>query len=163
MNRDILCVCYSRTGCTRRAMQEIALALDCELVDVYDNVRRTGFFGWLRCGIDAMRKRTHSINRITPARALSEYRLVILGTPVWAGRCASVMRAFLKRRGLEIQNAAYVITHRSEETYRDVFRQMDLYVSHEHVASVSLQLASTGYHFWRNQFVKNCADFVTEP
>ena len=59
MNDKILCICYSRTGNTRQAMTEIAGALDCELVEVYDKVRRDGAIGWLRCGLDAMRKRTH--------------------------------------------------------------------------------------------------------
>ena len=89
-----------------------------------------------------------------------EYRLVILATPVWAGRCSSVMRGFLKRRGYEIQNAALLLTHRSEEQYREVFDQMDGYLLRPHVASASLCPGSTSYHFWRDRFIKNCLDFT---
>lgn len=158
MNDNILCVCYSRTGKTRRVMEEISAALDCELCEVHDHVRRKGAFGALRCGLDAMRKRTHSINRLTTKRPLSDYELVILGTPVWAGRCSSVMRALLKRRGYEMKNVAYVITHRSEEPYRAVFDQMDQYLLAPHVDDVTLQPGSAGYIFWRDQFLKSVAD-----
>ena len=141
-------------------MREIACALDCELVEVHDRVRRSGALGWLRCGMDAMRKKTRAISRIETKRPLWEYRLVILGTPIWAGRCSSVIRGLLKRRGYEMADVAYVITHGSEEQYREVFDQMDLYLQKPHVADVSLRPGSTGYVFWRDQFLKACADFA---
>ena len=93
-------------------------------------------------------------------RQLWEYKLVILGTPVWAGRCSSVIRALLKRRGFEMADVAYVITHGSEEPYREVFDQMDLYLQKPRIAEVSLRPGSTGYVFWRDQFLKACADFA---
>ncbi|MBQ9647283.1 MAG: hypothetical protein IJV43_02845 [Oscillospiraceae bacterium] len=160
MNNDILCVYYSRTGKTEQTMKEIAEALDCELAEVHDRVKRGGAAGWLRCGLDAMRKKTRAISHIKTQRQLWEYKLVILGTPVWAGRCSSVIRGFLKRRGYEMENVAYVITHGSEEPYREVFDQMDLYLQKPHVADVSLRTGSTGYVFWRDQFLKACADFA---
>lgn len=160
MNDKILCICYSRTGYTRQAMTEIAEALDCELVEVYDKVKRDGAIGWLRCGLDAMRKRTRPTVRLKTKRALSDYELVILGTPIWAGRCSSVIRGFLKRHGYEMRHVGYVITHKSEDLYKDVYRQMDLYLQGTHVADVSLRPGSAGYHFWRDQFIKTCSDFV---
>ena len=160
MNRDIVCIYYSRSGRTERVMREIAQALDCECVLVRDRVRRYGAIGWLRCGLDAMRKRTRAISRLRMRRELWEYKLVILGTPVWAGRCSSVIRGLLKRRGYEMQNVAYVLTHSSDEPYRAVFDQMDQYLKHPHVADVSLRPGSTGYVFWRDQFLKACADFT---
>ena len=162
MNRDILCLYYSRTGKTRQAMTEIAEALDCELVEIRDRVERSGAIGWLRCGLDAMRKRTRALEPIATEQKLSSYRLVVIGTPVWAGRCSSVIRGFLKRRGLELRDVAYVITHGSDEPYRDVFRQMDLYVERPHVAEVSLRLDSAGFHFWKDQFIQSVSEFVAE-
>ncbi len=160
MNDDILCIYYSRTGRTERTMREIAHALDCEIVEVRDHVRRAGALGAVRCGLDAMRRRTHAIVRVETKRPLWEYKLVILGTPVWAGRCASVMRALLKRRGYEMPDVAYVLTHKSEEPYRAVFDQMDRYLLKPHAADVSLRPGSTGYVFWRDQFLKTCADLA---
>ena len=51
---DILCIYYSRTGNTKKAMEEIAAALDAELAELRDNADRSGWRGWLRCGLDAM-------------------------------------------------------------------------------------------------------------
>ena len=158
MNNDILCICYSRTGRTRQTMAEIAAALDCELLELHDHAHRTGAMGWLRCGLDAMRKKTIAVNRIETPQPLWKYKLVILGTPVWAGRCSSVMRGFLKRRGFELRNVAYVITHKSEQPYRRVFEQMDMYLLAPHVDDVTLQPGSPGYIFWRDQFLKSIAD-----
>ena len=160
MNYRIVCIYYSRTGNTKQAMTEIAEALDCELVEVRDKVNRSGAIGWLRCGLDAMRKKTRPMIRIDTRRPLSDYELVILGTPIWAGRCSSVIRGLLKRRGFEMANVAYVITHKSEKLYKDVYRQMDQYLQTPHVADVSLRMGDAGYHFWRDQFIKACGDFV---
>lgn len=162
MNSRILCIYYSRTGNTKQAMSEIAEALDCELLEVYDKANRSGVIGWLRCGLDAMRKKTRPMTRLDTNRPLGDYQLVILGTPIWAGRCSSVIRGLLKRRGFEMTNVAYVITHKSEKLYKDVYRQMDKYVQTPHVADVSLRLGDAGYHFWRDQFIKTCGDFVAD-
>ena len=142
MNKDILCLYYSRTGHTKFAMEEIAAALDCECVEMRDRVDRDGAIGWLRCGLDAMRRRTRAMEPFDTRRALQDYRLVILGTPIWAGRCSSIARGFLKRRGLEVQNIAYV-------------------VDHPHVADVSLRIGSAGYHFWRDEFIRNVTNYMT--
>ena len=160
MNYDVICLYYSRTGKTERVAHEIAAALDCDVVEIQDRAKRDGALGALRCGLDAMRKKTRRLRRFVTRGQVWEYKLVILATPVWAGRCSSVMRGFLKRRGLEIENVAYVITHSSDEPYRAVFDQMDLYVNQPRVAEVSLRPGSAGYIFWRDQFLKNCADFL---
>lgn len=162
MNKNILCVYYSRTGNTKQAMEEIAEALDCEVVGIHDRVDRSGFIGWLRCGFDAMRKRTRGVEKVETARNLGDYKLVIVGTPVWAGRCSSVMRSFLKRRAYELQDVAYVITRASEEPYKSVYGQMDSFIGRDHVAEVSLCLKSQGYHFWRDAFIKTVADLYGE-
>ena len=126
MNDNILCLYYSRTGNTKKAMEEVAEALDCECLEIRDKVDRSGTMGYLRCCFDAMHKRTSAVSR---------------------PKC---------------QKPAYLITHKSEQDYKDVFRQMDLYLQTPHVAEVSLCPDSAGYHFWRDQFVKACSDFIAE-
>ena len=73
--RDILCMYYSRTGATRQAMTEIAQALDAELVELTDGVDRQGARGYLRSGMDAMRRATLPLAPYETERPLSEYRL----------------------------------------------------------------------------------------
>ena len=160
--RDILCMYYSRTGHTKKAVEEIAAALDAEVVELQDGIDRSGWKGWLRCGRDAVRRATRPVAPFETARPLGEYRLVILGTPVWAGRCSSVMRAFLKDHGAELKSAAYVITRSSASRHREVYRQMDQYVPAGHRAAVSLRSGDVGWAFWQGEFLRQVQAFLGE-
>ena len=157
---DILCIYYSRTGSTRGAMEKIARTLGAELVELRDGVNRSGARGWLRCGMDAMRRTCPPVEKPETKRPLSDYRLVIIGSPVWAGRCSSVARSFLKQYGKELQNAAYVLLRGSEDKNEEVYDQMDLYVPCGHQAAVSLRSGSVGYAFWQEEFLRQVRDFL---
>ena len=157
---DVLCIYYSRTGHTGKAMEEIGEALDAEVVGITDNVARGGWRGWIRCGLDAVKKNTAPLNSFETCKPLEEYRLVILGTPVWAGRCSSVMRAFLKAYGRKMKNVAYVVTRSSEEKCEDVYRQMDDYTARPHQAAVSLRSGSVGYVFWEEDFLRQVQELL---
>ena len=148
---DILCIYYSRTGNTRRAVKEIAEALDAEIVAITDGRDRSGWKGYLRSGMDAMKLSTKPLNPFETARPLEEYKLVIVGSPVWAGR----IRSLLKRRGLELHRVAYVVTRSTEQRSEEVYDQMDLYTAEKRLFAVSLRPGSEGYEFWRNDFVQN--------
>ena len=158
---DVLCIYYSRTGSTRAAMEEIARELGAELVELRDGVNRSGARGWLRCGMDAMRRTCPQAEKPETKRPLSDYRLVIIGSPVWAGRCSSVARSFLKQYGKELQNAAYVLLRGSEDTNEEVYDQMDLYTPCGHRAAVSLRSGSVGYAFWQEEFLRQVRDFLS--
>ena len=150
---DILCIYYSRSGHTRRAMKRIAIALDAELVAISDQQNRNGWRGYIRCGLDAMKKSTHPLRPFETEKPIEEYKMVIVGTPVWAGRCASPIRGLLKRRGMEMHQVAYVLTRNGNQRCEAVYEQMDLYTKEKHLFGVSLQPGSEGYEFWRDQFV----------
>ncbi len=152
---DILCLYYSRTGRTEEAMKEIAEALEAEIVEITDDVDRSGVRGFLRAGMETMRTSTHPLEHFETEKNLEDYRLVILGTPVWAGRCASPIRALLKRRGLEMERVAYVLTRASERKYEEVYEQMDRYTAKPHVLAVSLRPDAVGYAFWKDGFIQD--------
>ena len=122
MNKDILCLYYSRTGHTKFAMEEIAAALDCECVEMRDRVDRDGAIGWLRCGLDAMRRRTRAMEPFDTRRALQDYRLVILGTPIWAGRSTvSVEATFCAIRSSSACTCSSVTLTSSFSTSRPLY------------------------------------------
>ena len=152
---DILCIYYSRTGHTRRAVKEIAEALGAEITAITDDCDRSGWKGYLRSGMDAMKLSTKPLNPFETARPLEEYRLVIVGSPVWAGRMASPIRSLLKRRGLELHRVAYVVTRSTTQRSEEVYDQMDMYTGQAHRLAVSLRPDSEGYEFWRNDFIQN--------
>lgn len=157
---DVLCIYYSRTGHTKKAMEEIAEALDAELVEISDGVDRKGLLGALRSGRDAMRRDCPPLRPFQTEKGLGDYRLVIVGTPVWAGRCSSVIRSFLKAHGKKIRQAAYIITRYSEDKYEQVFSQMDQYTPCGHQAAVSLRSGSVGYAFWQEEFLRQVRELL---
>lgn len=157
---DILCIYYSRTGTTKKVMREIAAELDAELVEITDGVSRGGLFGWLRCGRDAVSRTVKPIKSFQTQRMLRDYRLVVVGSPMWAGRCSSVVRSFLKEYGKDIRDAAFLITRGSEQRSEEVFEQMDLYTPCGHRAAGSLRLDSIGYDFWKEEFLRQVREFL---
>ena len=161
--KDILCIYYSRTGNTKQAMEEIGRALDAELVELYDAIERDGWRGWLRCGLDAVKRDPPRLLPFETSQPLENYRLVIVGTPVWAGRCSSVTRGFLKAYGKKPQSVAYVVTRSSEGKFEELYRQMDGYVSRPHQMAVSLRPGSVGYSFWQEDFLRQVREFLAQP
>ena len=144
---DILCLYYSRSGNTRQTMAEIAEALEAELVEFTDGVDRQGRKGYFRSGLDAMRRSTHPLEKFETAKPLEEYRLVILGSPVWAGRCASPVRG---------------LTRGGDKRYEEVYRQMDSYTAQPHLLEASLRPGSVGYVFWRDKFIQDVQRYLAE-
>lgn len=159
---DVLCIYYSRTGYTRRAIKEIAEALGAEITAITDDGERDGWQGYIRCGMDAMKTSTRPLHPFKTEKPIEDYKLVIVGSPVWAGRCASPVRALLKRRGLEMKNVAYVVTRDANGRSEEVYEQMDLYTAAPHKLAVSLRPDSEGYEFWRNDFVQNVRRYLEQ-
>ena len=107
-----------------------------------------------------MKKTTQPLSHFETEKRLQDYRLVILGTPVWAGRCSSVMRTFLKAHGKKLENVAYVVTRSSDGKNEEVYDQMDLYTAQPHMAAVSLRSGSVGYTFWQEEFLRQVRELL---
>lgn len=148
-----LCVYYSRTGHTEKLMKEISQELGCELVKLEDGVDRSGVRGWLHSGMQAMARKLPPVKPFKTLLPLSAYDLVIIGTPVWAGRCSAPARSFLQEYGEQLRRVAYVITRGSDVRYEEVYEQMDLYVRSPHVHAVTIRPDSVGADFWRDSFL----------
>ena len=160
--RDVLCVYYSRSGNTKKVMKAIAAELDAELVEITDGVERGGLRGWFRCGLDAVKRDCPAALPAETERKLENYRLVIIGTPVWAGRCSSVVRSFLKQHGKELDRVAYVLTRGSEHKCEDIYRQMDQYTGKPHQAATSLRVGHVGHTFWQEEFLRQIRELLAE-
>ena len=155
---NILCIYYSRTGKTRGVMADIAKSLEAELVEITDGVDRSGLMGAMKSCLDAVRKSTRFLEHFETQRDLKDYDLVIIGTPVWAGRCSSITREFLKKYGRDLKRVAYVITRTDEKNHQEqVFEQMDLYTAAPHICAASIKAGDVGEVFWREEFLKDLA------
>jgi menaquinone-dependent protoporphyrinogen IX oxidase len=142
-------------------MDEIARELGAETVRIADAVERGGWRGYLRCGMDAMSRDTAPLLHFETDRPLEDYDLVILGTPIWAGRCSAVMRSFLKTYGGRLHRVAYVVVRRSDGRFQEVYQQMDRYVEEPHKMAVSLRSDSVGYYFWQEEFLRQVREFLS--
>lgn len=159
---NILCLCYSRSGKTKKAMEEIAAGLNAEVVSFTDGEDYSGVGGFLWAGKTAMRRKTLPIKDFETKKPLSEYDLVIIGTPVWAGRCATPVRGLLKRRGLEMCRVAYVLTRASNRHYDEICDQMDQYTAEKHILHVSLRVGDVGYDYWRDDFIQSIKRYMVQ-
>ncbi|MFR0769712.1 MAG: flavodoxin family protein [Dysosmobacter sp.] len=112
---------------------------------------------WTPCGRTAL-----TFCRLETERKLENYRLVIVGTPVWAGRCSSVIRSFLKNHGGEMKRVAYVLTRGSEHKSEDIYRQMDQYTGKPHQAATSLRVGHVGHTFWQEEFLRQIRELLAE-
>ena len=135
-------------------MEIIAGELNAELVELTDGKNRKGSLRAIAACFAAVRKTTPALKPFDTERTLEDYDLVILGTPVWAGRCSVVMRAFLKEYGPRLSKVAYVITRGSKRRYEEVCQQMDLYTNEPGVCWATLQVGSAGEEFWRAEFIR---------
>ena len=152
---DILCVYYSRTGKTEQVMGEIARALDAELVKIEDGQDRSGWRGYLRSGLETMRATPCEIKPLQTERPLNEYRLVIIGTPVWAGRCSSPVRSFLIQYHGSLPQVSCVIVRSGAGRCQEVFDHMATFLKRMRMTEVSLRPGDVGYEFWRDKFVQD--------
>ena len=88
-----LVVYYSRTGNTKMIAETISESLDCDIEEIVDKEKRGGILGYLKSGYEASRNKLSIIE--DPKHDLSKYDLLIVGTPVWAGKMSVPIRTYL--------------------------------------------------------------------
>jgi flavodoxin len=115
-------VCYySRSGTTAAVAREIARVLDADIEEIHDNDSRSGPIGYLRSGRHALSKKLADIRPLS--HSCSDYDLVVIGTPVWASRMASPVRAMVRANSNQVRAAAIFCTMGSsgaEKTFADM-------------------------------------------
>lgn len=103
-----LVVYYSRTGNTRKAGEDIARELGCDVEEIVDTVNRAGPIGFIMAGKQASSKGLTKLKPFT--KDLSQYDLVVIGTPVWAATMSSPVRTFIVENKDKLKNVAFFIT-----------------------------------------------------
>ncbi|MGI6603859.1 MAG: flavodoxin family protein [bacterium] len=133
----ILIAYYSRTGKTKTVAENLAATIEADVEEIRTPDRRQGLLGFLRCGFEACRGKEVRIIPIN--KEPSSYDLVIVGTPIWAGRMSSPVRSFLSQYGHSIKNVAYIITRADPKNqYLGVCAEMDKISGKHHIAALSL-------------------------
>jgi flavodoxin len=120
MQRSLV-VYYSRTGNTRTIAGELVAALRADVDQLDDRRDRCGLWGYLRCAREALKKRTPEL--VPPAYDPSNYDVVVLGTPVWAGNISSPLRSYVEANGGRLKHVAFFCTQGgsgAEKVFRDL-------------------------------------------
>ncbi|MBU7017822.1 MAG: NAD(P)H-dependent oxidoreductase [Theionarchaea archaeon] len=107
-----LVIYYSRTGNTETVAEALAAALQCDKEAIIDTKKRSGPLGYVSSGRDAKQESLTVIEDIK--RDVSEYDLVIIGTPVWAGRVSTPVRTFIHQHK-NLKRVAFFTTQGSED------------------------------------------------
>jgi flavodoxin len=105
---NTLVVYYSLTGHTRQIAEAIAAAHDADLEIIEDTFNRDTGLGRFRSAIEGLLGLRSSIT--PPKHDLIEYDLVVVGTPVWAPRLSSPVRAYLSQQRASLERVAFFCT-----------------------------------------------------
>ena len=90
-----LVVYYSRKGHTAELAGRIAKELGADTEEIVDRKKRGGPLGWMSAGRESMSDIPADIEE--PKRDPAGYGLVVIGTPVWAGKISTPARAYCRK------------------------------------------------------------------
>ncbi len=117
---EVLVVFYSRSGTTASVARRLAECLGADLDEITAIRPYVGVAGFFRCIFEATRGDRPDI---AAGRDPSGYRMVVLGSPVWAGCLAAPMRSYLIAHRHHLPSAAAFCTSGSGLA-EPVFRQI---------------------------------------
>lgn len=122
--KDILVVCFSRSGYTRRVAEQLARVAGADCDVIREPAPRNGWRGYWRSAHEALRGAAVDIEpgSLNPR----DYSLVVIGTPVWAGNVSSPVRAYISRHRGEFARLALFCTQGGSGAAKVLQRMADL-------------------------------------
>lgn len=118
---DVLVVYYSRSGTTETVARALADRLGAERDRITSSTSYAGTGGYMRGIWHALRGVSPPIQwRLNPAR----YRVVVVCSPVWAGKLAGPVRTYLQQAG-RIPRLCGVAVSRAGGQQSRFFREME--------------------------------------
>ena len=103
----ILVAYYSRTGNTKFAAEKIAENLGADICEIVDKKNRHGRFIILTGGYAAIREK---MTEIEQSQTVDGYDLIVVGSPVWAGKITPAVRTFFVKNNLSGKQIALFVT-----------------------------------------------------
>ena len=118
----ILIVFYSRTGTTKSLGEEIVGELQCDVEEIFDTQNRKYFWGWLKSGYQASRRKLTTLKPINLDPG--DFDLVIIGTPIWNRNVSVPTRTYLSESSSKLKKVAFFCTESSRGGER-AFSEME--------------------------------------
>jgi flavodoxin len=156
----ILVVYYSRSGNTKKIADALATKLPADKKRVKDYKKRSGTIEMLCTLYQVLLAKPSHIKRLKVD--MSQYDLIILGTPVWMMRLASPMRALINSEKYSLKKIAFFCTENSSGG-TGVFRSMEELCEKRPIATLEITQADIT-HFDDSKklssFIKICQKAV---
>jgi len=146
---------YSRTGITKKIAENLTNSLGADMEEVFDTVNRSGVFGYMRAGKDAISKKLTIIKPLI--HNLSDYDLIIIGTPVWVGLMATPIRTIITEQKDKIKQVALFCTQGATNT-QGALADMTKLLEKQIVATLEISTKEVV----NNNFTEKLNKFVSE-
>jgi len=130
-----LVTCYSLSGHTATVANSVADRLGAKAEPIVERSARGGLLGTAVGAVNALMGRKSAID--APQRGPSEFDLVILGTPVWAGAPAPAVNAYIDRHRDALDRVAFICTQGKFGAARTLERMENL-LGHPPLATLSI-------------------------
>ncbi len=132
-----LIVYYSRTGNTKRAAERLSTFLKADIIQIGSLEKFNGIFGFIKAILQARIGKAPEIAEIN--KDINGYDLVLLCSPVWAGKISSPARTFIIKYGDNIRKIGYLLVRGDRKNeYKAIWNAMDDLLHIKHVAAISL-------------------------
>lgn len=151
-----LVVFYSRTGKTKTVSERIAELLNCDLEEIVDLKKRTGIIGFLKAGKDAFLKNKTSIKE--PVKNPSEYDLLLIGSPVWAGNLPPAIRTYIDRFKSQLPKLALIGTCSGKGNVSKIAIEIEK-ISDKKLSAI---IEVTSKEVSENKYESKIQDFINE-
>ncbi len=153
-----LCLYYSRTGLTKKAMEQLAKQMDADLFEYTDGKDRAGVLGYIGACIDSFRRTLPKVT-IQGSPDLGAYDRVFVGMPVWAEGPSVVGRALLSQCGPDLpKDVFYVVTHMAKADYQKKIKALDTLLGRPSKGMCSLQTKDHDYLAQLQMFIDGLAN-----
>lgn len=146
-------VVYSRTGNTLKVAKALAGTLGAEIAEIRCRRNYEGAVGFLRGALDSLWRRKPPIE--VAAAAAKPHDLVVLAGPIWTGRAAPPLMAFLAGRPKLPGRVALLLTHGGSDPAK-AFAEVEALVGMPLAARLALKQADIN----EDRFTASLADFA---
>lgn len=119
---DTLVVYYSRSGTTERLAAQLASKLGADLEVVRTERSYAGIAGYFKGIWHSLSRRVPELSR---GRDVTDYAVVIVGSPIWAGHLSAPMRSYLARYGRQIRPVAAFWVSGGGAGYKNVAAEIE--------------------------------------
>lgn len=119
-------VYYSLSGNTKFVAEKIAEQLDADLCEITDKNFKKGRMLYVKGDMAAMREK---LSDIEATKSIENYDLVVVGSPVWAGKIAPPIRTFLVNNNFSEKQLAFFVSiggDKPEKTFENIRKTTEL-------------------------------------